>query len=120
MNLLQSAVALAAKLIDFTVKTSNHVHCLFNRGAKLIRLTLPSSNTIDFGSPAAHFCFDLLAELALGSRRDRLHDELHATRLANPVLLGTVLSEVTPLPVATGEAVLIVEAHVSHFESWGI
>lgn len=80
-------------------------------------LALPSSDTIDLGGPAAHFCFDLLTELALGPRGNRLHDELHATCFANSVLLGAMLSEVTPLPIATCEAMLIVETHVSHLNA---
>lgn len=82
-----------------------------------MRFALPSLNSFDLGDPTAHFCFNLLTEFALRARRDRLHDELHATCFADPVLLGTVLSEVTPLPIATSEAVLVVEAHVSGYKS---
>lgn len=81
---------------------------------------LPSRNSLDFCGPTAHFCLDLLAKLALGARRDCLHDELHATGFADSVLLGAVLSEVTPLPIATGKAVLVIEAHVSGSKSWDV
>jgi hypothetical protein len=49
-----------------------------------------------------------------------LHDELHAARLAHAVLFGAVLSEMAPLPVATGKAVLIEETHVSRCKSWDV
>ena len=80
-------------------------------------LALPPPNAIDLGGPAAHLCVNLLAELALSSRGNRLHNKLHAARFANPVLLGAVLSEVAPLPVAAGKSMLVKEAHVSNLKS---
>lgn len=76
-------------------------------------LTLPPSNAIKLRGSAAHLRFDLLAELALRSRRDGVHNKLHTTRFADSVLLDTVLSEVAPLPIATGKTMLVVKAHVS-------
>lgn len=40
------------------------------------------------------------------------HDKLHSTSLASAVLLGTVLTEVAPLVIATSHLILIVETHV--------
>lgn len=112
-DLLQSAVALAAELVDFVVQPANHLQRLVDRGAEFAAITLPAIDAFDLGGPAAHLGVDPLAELALGSCRNRLHDELHATRFTDPVLLGAVLAEVTPLPVAASKTMLVVEAHVS-------
>lgn len=81
-------------------------------------LALPPSDAINFCYPTAHLRVDLLAKLALRSRRNCLHDQLHAACFANSVLLGTVLSKVAPLPITTGKSVLVEEAHVSGFPSW--
>lgn len=112
-NLLQSAVALASELVDFVVQSSNHFQRFVDRRTELVAITLPAIDAFDLGSPAAHLGVDLLAELALGSCRNRLHDEFHATRFTDSVLLGTVLAKVTPLPVAASKSMLVVEAHVS-------
>lgn len=112
-NLLQSTVALTAELVDFVVQSSNYLQRFVDRSTELAAITLPTINALDLGGPAAHLGVDLLAKLALGSCRNCLHDELHATRFTDPVLLGTVLAEVAPLPVAASESMLIVEAHVS-------
>lgn len=82
-----------------------------------MRFTLPSAYTVHLSGSAAHLGADLLAQLAVCASGNRLHDEFHAARLADPVLLGAVLSEVAPLPIATGKAVLVVEAHVSDLKS---
>lgn len=82
-----------------------------------MRLPLPPPDAVHLGGSAAHLGVDLLAELTVSSSRNCLHYKLHATRLADSVLLGTVLSEVAPLPVATNEPVLVVEAHVSGWKS---
>ena len=116
-NLLQSAVALAAELVDLAIQTSNHLDRLLNRSSEFIRFALPPCDAVDLSRAAPHLGVNLLAELALCSCRNRLHDEFHAARLANSVLLGTVLSEVAPLPIATGKAVLVEEAHVSGFDN---
>jgi hypothetical protein len=113
VDCLQSAVALARQLIDFPIQTANHVHRFLDRSPELMRLPLPPPDAVHFSGSAAHLSVDLLTELAVRSSRNRLHDELHTTRLADSVLLGTVLSEVAPLPVAADEPVLVVEAHVS-------
>lgn len=84
-----------------------------------MRLTLPPPDAVHLSGSAAHLGVDLLAELAVCACGNRLHDELHAARLSDSVLLGTVLSEVAPLPVSTDEPVLVVEAHVSDLKSWG-
>jgi len=85
-----------------------------------VRLTLPPPNAVHLSGSAALLGVDLFAKLAVSSCRNRLHDELHATRLADSILLGTVLAEVAPLPVATGKTVLVVEAHVSGLKSLGV
>jgi len=115
-NALQSAVTLATQLIDFAIQVSNRIHRLVDRGPELGRLALPPADTVHLGGPTPLLGVDLLAELALGARLQRLHDEFHATRLANSVLLGTVLAEVSPLPIAARKTVLIEEAHVSRVQ----
>jgi hypothetical protein len=120
VNLLQPPVAFAAEIIDLAVETSNQIHCFLNRRTKLVRLALPPPDAVDLCNASAHLRFDLLTKLAFRTRRNCLHDELHAARLANAVLLGTVLAEMAPLPIAAREAMLVVEAHVSDYKSWGI
>jgi hypothetical protein len=112
-NCLQPAIAFAAQLIDLAVQASDYVHGLVDRSAKLGVFALPPANAVDLSGSSAHLCVDLVAQLALCACWNRLHDELHAARLTHAILLGTVLAEVAPLPVATGKTVLIVEAHVS-------
>jgi hypothetical protein len=110
---LQSAIPLATKLIDLTVKTPNCIHGLVNRRPELDPFALPPADPVHLSAPSPHLRVDLLTKLALLSDRNRLHDELHPACFANSVLLGTVLAEVTPLPIATSKAVLIEETHVS-------
>ena len=113
MSVLQPALALTAQLVDLVVQSSNHLQRFVDRGTELVAIPLPAVDTFDFGGPAAHLGVDLLAELALRASGNCLHDELHATRFTDSVLLGTVLTEVSPLPVAASKAMLVVEAHVS-------
>jgi len=110
---LESPVPLAPKLIDLGVKTTNHLHRLVNRCTELVTLTLPAIDALDLGGPATHLGVDLLAQLALLAHRHGLHNELHAACFTDPILPIAVLAEVSPLPVATHEPVLIEEAHVS-------
>jgi hypothetical protein len=119
-NCLQSSLTLTTQLVDLAVQVSDNLHRLVNRSAELGSFALPATNSVDLSRPAAHLRIDLVAEFALGARGNRLHYELHAACLTHSVLLGTVLSEVTPLPVATGKAVLIEEAHVSRLKSLGV
>jgi hypothetical protein len=112
-NLLQSAVALAPELVDFVVQSSNHLHRFVDRSTKLAPVALPAIDALNLGGPAAHLGVDLLTELALGASGNCLHDELHAAGFTDAVLLGAVLAEVTPLPVAASKSMLVVEAHVS-------
>jgi hypothetical protein len=116
-NRMQSAMALAAQIMNLAVQDSNDIHGLVNRSAELGSLTLPPPDAIHLGGPSSRLCVNLLAQLALGACGDGLHDELHAARLTHSVLLGAVLAEVAPLPIATGKAVLIEEAHVSSVKS---
>jgi hypothetical protein len=120
VNLRQSLVAFAAEIINLSVQTTNHLRGFLDRSTELVRLALPSANAVDLSGSASQFGLNLLAKLAFGPRRNCLHDELHATRLADPVLLGTVLAEVAPPPVATGKSVLVKEAHVSRLKSWDV
>lgn len=113
-NLLQSTVALAPELVDFVVQSSNQIQRFVDRGTKLVAITLPAVDTFDFGGPPAHLGVDLLAELAFGPCRNRLHDELHATRFTDSILFGAVLAEMAPLPIAASKSMLVVEAHVSN------
>jgi hypothetical protein len=115
-NALQSAVTLAAQLIDLAIQVPNRVHRLVDRGPELGCLALPPADTVHLGGPAPLLGVDLVAELALGACLQRLHDEFHAARLANPVLLGTVLAEMSPFPIAARKTMLIEEAHVSRVQ----
>jgi len=119
-NCLQPALAFATQFIDLAVQASNYLHRLVDRSAELASLALPPANAVNFGGPAAHLCVDFVAQLALGACGDRLHDELHTARLTHSVLLGAVLAEVAPLPVAAGKTVLVEEAHVSRDNSWDV
>ena len=110
---LQSSVAFATELIDLAIQASDQLHRFVNGRSEFVSFALPSVDTVDLGRPASHLGVDLLAQLALGPDRNRCHDELHTTSFTNSVLLGTVLAEVAPLPVAAHEPVLIEEAHVS-------
>lgn len=112
-NPLQPTVTLATQLVELAIQASNQLHRFVDRCSELVPLALPSIDAVDLGRPASHLGVDLLAQLALRPDWYRLHDELHATGFTNSVLLGTVLAEVTPLPVAADEPVLIEEAHVS-------
>ena len=51
------------------------------------------------------------AELALLLHLVGGHDEFHATRLAGPVLSGTMLAKVSPLEAVAGHLVLVVITH---------
>jgi hypothetical protein len=119
-NCLQSALTFAAQLVNLAVQISNNVHRLVDGSAELGSFALPPANAINLCGPSTHLGVDLVAQLALGTCWHRLHDEFHAARLPHPVLLGAVLSKVAPLPVATGEAVLVKEAHVSRLKSWDV
>lgn len=74
---------------------------------------MPAVDAFNLGGPAPHLGVDFLAQLALLTNRDRLHDKLHATCFANTIFAVAVLPEVTPLPVTANETMLIEEAHVS-------
>jgi hypothetical protein len=119
-NCLQSACTFAAQLVNLGVQTSNNVRRLVDRSAELGSLALPPANAVDLSGPSAHLGVDLVTQLALGTRWNRLHDEFHAACLAHPVLFGAMLSEVAPLPITTGKAVLVKEAHVSRVQSWDL
>jgi hypothetical protein len=117
---LQPSLAFAAQFVDFAVQASNDFHRLVDRSAELGSLALPAANALHLSSPPAHLCVDFVAQLALGACGHGLHDKFHAACLAHSVLLGTVLSEVSPLPIATGKAMLVKKAHVSSRKSWGV
>ena len=119
-NCLQPSLTLTTQLVNLAVQVSDNLHGLVNRSAELGSFALPSTNSVDLSRPAAHLRIDLVAEFALCARGNRLHYELHAACLTHSVLLGAVLSEMTPLPVATSKAVLIEEAHVSRLKSWDV
>lgn len=112
-NSVQSLGALASQLPDLVVQRFDRVDGLVDRRPEFTPFTLPALDALDFSNPAALLGVDLLAELALLSDWERLIDEFHAASFTNPILLGTVLAKVAPLPVATCEPMLIEEAHVS-------
>lgn len=114
---LESTVAFTAQFVDFAIQVPDDLHGLVDRCPELAAFALPPTNAIHLSGPAAHLSVNLLAQLALGTGGQCLHDKLHTTRFTHSVLLGTMLSEVAPFPIATGKAVLVEEAHVSSLKS---
>lgn len=112
-NSVESLGALATQLPDLVVQRPNHLNRLVDRRPELAPFTLPALDAFDLSKPATLLSVDLLAKLTLLTDRQCLVDEFHAASFTNPVLLGTVLAKVAPLPVATCEPMLIEEAHVS-------
>jgi hypothetical protein len=62
--------------------------------------------------PPADLHVHLLADLALGANGHRLHDQFHPACFPRSILAVAMLPEVSPLPVAALESVLVKEAHV--------
>lgn len=54
---------------------------------------------------------DVFADFASREKTMRFKDKLHATRLSQTMLLGTMLPEPPPPPVSTSPERLLVEAH---------
>ena len=103
---------LRVNLLDLIVQLLDRFQGLLDR-SRVPSLTLPASDSLTFRLTLAKLGVYLLAVLALAWLLLRLVDKLHATGFTNPVLLGAVLSEVAPLPIAADEPVLVEEAHVS-------
>lgn len=76
-----------------------------------ITLSLPPCNIGLHLVNAAVLLLYLVAELALALLVGRIIDQFQAARLACPVLLVALLTEVPPLPVAAGPARLFEVTH---------
>ena len=61
---------------------------------------------------------DLIADSALVALMLVISDELQAAGFTNAVFMGTMVFEVSPLPITTGENDALEIAHVS--KSWGL
>ncbi|RYC57096.1 hypothetical protein CHU98_g9113 [Xylaria longipes] len=83
---------------------------LLYRGAA-VRLPRPSRDIAVQLVVLAPLLLDVLAQLAVLGLAYRVIDELEAARLARPVLLVALLSEVAPPPVPAVPARLVEEAH---------
>jgi hypothetical protein len=97
--------------VDLFLQHLHGIHRAVNGCRPLSGLPLPPRDALNLSRLPALLSVDLLAQLALGLHRHRLHDELHTTRFARAVLAVAVLPEVAPFPVTTLEPVLIKEAH---------
>ena len=115
-NGLKSPLTFHSQIIYLFVQNLHNVVRAVNGGFELAALSLPAADSVRLSSSAPLFRVDFVAELAFLANRYSLHDELHAARFPGSVLSVTVLSEVSPFPVAAGKAMLIKEAHVSSFE----
>lgn len=71
----------------------------------------PAGDTLCLALLATALDLDLLADLAVLSNINGLHDELHAARFTGTVLAAAVLTKVAPLPVAAVEFDLVEKAH---------
>jgi len=87
----------------------------FNGSATVVSallLMLPSADTVLLLLNSAFLGVNLCAHLALLALGNGRHHEFHPTGLSSAVLLGAVLTEVSPLEVAALHLVLVVKAHV--------
>lgn len=105
-------VTLVVEDADFVLDVFDDRNCLLERGFATGIVT-PASDALQLGVATTAFCVDLVAYLALLSLQSGAVDELHAACFADAVLIGAVLTEVAPLPVAAGKDELVVETHVS-------
>jgi len=71
----------------------------------------PPLNPLLFFCPPADLCGDLVADLAFLLDAIRLHYVFHTACFSGTVFSAAMLPEMAPLPIATGETVLIEEAH---------
>jgi len=101
---------LRVNLLDLIVQLLDHFQGLLDR-SRVPSLTLPASDSLTFRLTLAKLGVYLLAILALAWLLLRLVDKLHATGFTHAILPVAVLAEVTPLPIATSETVLLEEAH---------
>lgn len=97
--------------MDFLVKTFDQVVRLIDGVSETSGFTLPPGDLVELSGSSTEFRLDLLAGLALVPDSIGCHDEFHTARFSGAILSVAVLSEVSPLPVAAGEDVLLVEAH---------
>jgi hypothetical protein len=81
--------------------------------------SLPARYALSSLSDLAPNDLVLLAHLALGCDSGSFEDQLHAACLAGSVLLVAMGAEASPLVVAAGEDLLVVETHlVSGWRMW--
>ena len=111
-HLPSSLFAIIDQFPVFAFKVFHHLFGFLDGGREFVPFLLPASNAFPFCVGTAFFRFDLEAQSTLFFDRHSLHHKFHATCLSGPILLVTVLSEVAPFVVATGEKMLVVKAHV--------
>ena len=100
------------KGLDLHVKRLDVIAGFIDRRPETVPVSLPSSDVGLLPGSSTHLDLDLLARLALVAHSIRRHDQFHAACFTLPVLLVAVLPEMSPLPIATGEQVLVEETHV--------
>ncbi|CAG8953607.1 hypothetical protein HYFRA_00010066 [Hymenoscyphus fraxineus] len=85
-----------------------------NRRASLMAPLLffhPSIDPVLLFANTALLGVDLGADFTLLWLLQGVHDQLHTTGLASPILLGAVLTEVSPLVAVADHSVLVVKTH---------
>lgn len=105
-----SCLVLQRHVVDGLLDLDHVPVGLLYRGAA-VRLSLPSCDIAVQLVELAFLLLDVLAQLAVLGLAYRVIDELEAARLARPVLLVALLSEVAPPPVPAVPACLVEEAH---------
>ena len=112
---LQSPLFLIAQVVDLLLQCLDDPRGPFNGREKFASLPPPTADAFNLSRFPALFGIDPLAQLALLVDRDGLHDKLHPTGFARSVFAVAMLAEVSPLPVAALETMLVVEAHLGSF-----
>ena len=101
------------QVVDFFRQDGHGGLGLLNACSKFTAVTPPPPDALTLLMPTALLGVDLVTKFALGVDRQCRHHQLHAARFAGPVLSVTMLTKVSPLPVAARISLLIEEAHVS-------
>lgn len=109
---LKPPLTLASQVKDLPVQNLDHISRSVNRGPKFVAFSFPAVDPVQLCASASLFRIDFVAEFTFLSDRDRLHDEFHTACFTCAIFSVAVLSEVSPLPVAAGEPMLIEEAHI--------
>lgn len=99
--------------MDLLVELSDFIVGFVNACPMLRGVFLPTADLVLLLDLPTLFRVQFVTELAFLANRMSLHNKFHATRFTGTIFPVTVLTEIAPFPVTTGESVLIKEAHVS-------